>query len=541
MNFSHLFRNCALLAITIFTQSLFAAPPTIEALLPASLQQATTTEVFVSGSRSKWPVQVWCNSSDIQITPLEKEHHVQIQLPESVTPGVYLMRIFDAEGASSVHSFLVESLPHIAENEPNDALGQETKVTLPAIATGQLAASADVDQFSFNLNVGDTFLAAVRAKSLLNSPMDTVMQICDERGFVVEQNDDERGVDPMILFQPEKQGQYTVRLFAFPETPNSTIGFASGDKFVYSLTMTTDGFLDRAFPLATQRGASTEVRLAGWSIDEPLGSQIITPGPDQSQVVLFHPALCGFLTLPVVDHPCQDLDPFASEHVLPIPSTVATHISTANETDDFQFQATNGQPIQFKVASRSLGYPLDPLIKIVDPDKKVLATADDVNNENRDAELSFTAPADGVYHLQVRDVYGHGGPRYAYRLSATHPQPDYRLKLAVDKFVAAAGTELEIPITIERLDGFNEPIEITLNPLPPGIESAAVISPIEGETAKEVKLKLKGAVATNAPIQIKGTSQGELALNRTAAYAVPATDLDLAEVWVTLTAPATDE
>ena len=71
-------------------------------------------------------------------------------------------------------------------------------------------------------------------------------------GFVLAQNDDARHIDPMVdFFSTEREATYTVRIFAFPLTPNSTIGFAGAANFVYRLTSDDPGpYLDHALPAA---------------------------------------------------------------------------------------------------------------------------------------------------------------------------------------------------------------------------------------------------------------------------------------------------
>ena len=56
----------------------------------------------------------------------------------------------------------------------------------------------------------------------------------------------------------------------------------------------------------------------------------------------------------------------------------------------------------------------------------------------KDSLLHFTAPADGEYLVAIRDVQGLGGEQYAYRLTARHPRPDFRLTVNPKKSECAA-------------------------------------------------------------------------------------------------------
>ena len=82
---------------------------------------------------------------------------------------------------------------------------------------------------------------------------------------------------------------------------------------------------------------------------------------------------------------------------------------------------------------------IDPFLAAFDAAGKRLFSGDDAANRNigqlrfttttRDARWEFTAPADGVYSVQVRDLYfqQRGEPRFMYRLSIRRPRPDFRL------------------------------------------------------------------------------------------------------------------
>ena len=52
----------------------------------------------------------------------------------------------------------------------------------------------------------------------------------------------------------------------------------------------------------------------------------------------------------------------------------------------------------------------------------------------KDSRLHFEAPADGTYFLRLRDVRGLEGERFAYRLTAREPAPDYSSRLRPEIF-----------------------------------------------------------------------------------------------------------
>ena len=76
------------------------------------------------------------------------------------------------------------------------------------------------------------------------------------------------GLDPQVNYAVRADGTYTVRVFAFPATPDSSIRHFGSDLSVYRLTITTGPFVDYATPLAVREGADTDFTLYGWNLKE---------------------------------------------------------------------------------------------------------------------------------------------------------------------------------------------------------------------------------------------------------------------------------
>ena len=353
--------------------------------------------------------------------------------------------------------------------------------------------------------------------------------------FVMEHNDDAVGLDPLIVFAVPRDGRYLVRAFAFPAVGDATIGFAGGEAFIYRLTITTSGFVDHALPLAIQRGAPATVRLFGWNLLESANQLTLADGASSA----FQADVAGVVPLAVVDHPsivALDASDPAQPQPVTLPVTISGRIEAPRDIDAFAFAAKKGQKLRVRIESNTLGFLLDPLLLVTDAAGKLLAEVDDTNNQ-RDAQLDFTPPADGDYRVLVRDLHHHGGFRYVYRLTIAEAKPDFALTVAADAFVVAPGKPLEVPITIERRDGFSGDIEIKPLDLPPGIAAAAVVSKGEGETSKAVKLVLTAdasAASANGPFRIVGKTAGEPPLARTVTYPIAGPNARGEQLWLTV-------
>ena len=107
-----------------------------------------------------------------------------------------------------------------------------------------------------------------------------------------------------------------------------------------------------------------------------------------------------------------------------IPSAVNGQIEPG-ETDHFKFKLSKGEKVYFALKGRILnpyigdGVPgnFQPVLEIKDETGKSLAFADD-NYFDPDPILNFTAPADGLYTLEIRDALYRGREDFVYRIDA---------------------------------------------------------------------------------------------------------------------------
>ncbi|MCX6622707.1 MAG: hypothetical protein NTY38_16900 [Acidobacteria bacterium] len=90
---------------------------------------------------------------------------------------------------------------------------------------------------------------------------------------------------------------------------------------------------------------------------------------------------------------------------------------------------------------------------------------------SKDSLVHFTAPADGDYLVRLADVRGQGGEQFTYRLTARAPRPDFRLSVNPRNPNVPAGGAVPVTATAFRMDGFEGPIEVSLEGLPAGLQA----------------------------------------------------------------------
>lgn len=535
-------------ALLMLAATLIAAPPNVTALFPAGCQVGQSVEVTAQGSLGEKP-QAWISREGVKLEFAESGNKFKIIVAENAAPGLCWIRVFNAEGASPLRPFVIGTLAEVAEKEPNNSAKDAQKLeSSQVVVNGVLDKGGDVDTFAVSLKAGQSLVASLMAKETLGSPMDGVLQVLGPRGFVMEHNDDDHGLDPQIVFTAPSDGEYGVRVFAFPETANSSIAFAGGANFIYRLTLTTGAFVDHAEPMSVGRVASTgetpavqRLRLHGWNLPPELAEVPADAGANDLFVVR-HALLGNTLALPVEPHPSvvelteRPLEP----QEFALPSSMTGVIGKPGEVDVFRLKLAAKQAIVIRTDARSAGSPLDPVLRILKSDGSQLQEVDDGSKGDFDPDANFTAPAEGEYRVAITDRFGLGGPRFFYRLTALASQPDFELRVAADSFVLTPDKPLEIPVTVDRQRGFAQDIEVIATELPEKVTAEPVVSAKSGDSAKSVKLVLKteAGVTFTGPVHIRGRVKTEPPIEKPASATLTAFNTTTRELWLTVTAPA---
>ncbi|HIA61297.1 MAG TPA: hypothetical protein EYN93_00115, partial [Planctomycetaceae bacterium] len=355
-----------LIAIGLVSTVVQAAAPSVTHLYPWGLQQGTTEEITVQGSWTKWPLEVAGELPvGLEINPLEKAGKLSVATSTEVRAGVYHFRLFDGEGATKVIPLIVGAVPEWREKEPNGNPGEGNQVTLPAVINGQLKESADVDIFLVDLAESETLSLLLVANNILGVAMDAIIQVCDSRGFVLAQNDDERGLDPQLSYTAKRTGMVQVRIFAFPEATNSTIAFSSNADYVYRLTATTKRLLDFCLPLSVSaeavdlqlQGTGFAIESLHWTgaVEMPYVSLAGVPG------TVYVPLTARNVVVATQQSSIE------SPQVVVLPASISGVIEQHEDQDVFLLEnLQKGESLVVDLFARSLGFPTDPLVEIYD-------------------------------------------------------------------------------------------------------------------------------------------------------------------------------
>ncbi|MEZ6123482.1 MAG: PPC domain-containing protein [Planctomycetaceae bacterium] len=518
-----------------------ADPPKIERLFPPGGQIGSTVTAKVIGAGGDGDLQVWSDRQQLHPAFNEKRDEVTITIPQDAAPGLHRLRFWNQHGSTAVRPFVVGLLPEATETEAGNNVEDAIKIDqMPVTMNGVLEKNQDVDVFAVSLKQGTTFVASVQAHPDLGSPMDASLQLLNAEGTVIASNDDDHGNDPLIAFPVTHDTTAFVRIFAFPASPDSSIRLASGANYVYRLTLTDGPFIDHVVPpIVARSGQSAEI--VGWNLDSA-AVQIQTP-PFEGDRTRLH-GLSGLalqLRASGIEGNVRTEDVKNSPIVLPM--AIGGVISAKGEIDEFSFDRKKDQKVLIRVSAAELGSQLDPVLTLIAPDGKILKEVDDQNKDNVDAELDIALKSDGRYRLTIQDRFASGSWRHFYVLMMEESRPDFDATVGDGEFVLSTDKDLEIPVTIIRLRGFQNKITVTATGLPEGVTAAPVVSEKEGDSTKKVTLKITGTQkqpSWSGPIRIICQPESDLT-PRTATLAVKDTRDRVNDLWLTVLPRNPDE
>lgn len=504
----------------------------------AAGQESTIT---AEGKFPKWPVNFDVDRDAIEIRPGKDSGKLTVVPPADASSGVIWIRMFDEKSASQLVPLIVSPVAVAIEKEPNDKRSEANDLEIPSVVAGRLAKRGDSDAYRVSVKAGQQLVINATANQVLKSPMDAVLQLSDLRGNVLLQSDDGRGLDPQLVYRSDRDQDLLVRIFAFPETPNSTVGFGGASDFVYALEITTGPYLDhvadtesgpRAFgynlpddaPVISTADAETVPRVG--SVAGALGWSWILPPPEPNSIRTIE---------------------YGDPHDGSLPVVVIGHIRERKEAHTIPVAVQKGVKYRAEVRSKVDGFLLDSMLEVVDPKTgSVLASNDDVSRGGYDAGVDFTAKADGTVDVRLTEMLEAFGPRHFYQLAIREQQPTFALSLASDRFVLDGDKPLEIAVSVTRLSGFSGKIRIEALDLPAGVTADPVISEAKGDTAKTVKLKLntEKAVEGHSSIGVVGTELGEsdapVEPSRKATFALRPS-YPISKFWLTVTGQTKEE
>jgi hypothetical protein len=207
------------------------------------------------------------------------------------------IRASSAHGLSNPFPLAISDLPHISESEPNSALDQADRISIPIAVNGKIGKKKDYDAFRFHAAADQRILFEVTA-ARFGSRLDALLTLTDSLGKVLLRNDDAAGEDARLDYTFKEAGNYFIVL-------EDLLG-RGGENYGYRLTAETPApdfsvTVLRDTPRIRRAGhvpIRCEVnRMNGFEDAVTIVCEDLPPGVYAEPLVLPSPAAAGFLVI----------------------------------------------------------------------------------------------------------------------------------------------------------------------------------------------------------------------------------------------------
>lgn len=409
---------------------------------------------------------------------------------EDAQPGIFEVRVATDQAVSSVSHLIVTDFPvfHEDEAKPNNTIDTAAAVKVPVAICGRVERFEDVDNFSFTGKAGQQLTFDLRAQRateaihgmVVRGPliylMDSLMTLYGPNGQVVAQNDNFFGGDSFLSVTLPEAGKYTLEV--------RDARYAGSGRYVYCLEISDQPYAHAVFPLAIQQGQKTPATLVGHALGESNATSLIAQSKPELGWSRGRFESTNGLTNPVQflvsEHKqivaSADNSATKTAQHLELPVGISGRFPERDGVHYFSFNANKQRYYKFDVHSKQLGLPLDSVLEIHSADGKRIAEGDDYL-QTKDSKLFWKAPSDGKFFVSIRDLHGRGGERFLYHLSVEQTHADFEVHGEYYYAQVSPGIQMMWFAKINRLNGFDGPVDIIVENLPKGVTAQPVTIP----------------------------------------------------------------
>lgn len=407
--------------------------------------------------------------------------------PDAV-PGVRDFRVVTPRGISTVGQLVVTPHSVYSEKSANNSAEQAEQVSLPATLCGAIEANEDVDFFRFHAEEGQRFCFHVRAMRLQNrihdlqAHVDPILTLRNENGSTVATNDNKFFADPLLCHTVTTTGDYTLEI--------RDVRYQGNKYWEYSIECGLEPLVVAVHPLAINTSQTDQAQAvpitgetgAAGGAAQPRKLKLLADPVNgvADAVVVSEDRESNPIDVVVSKHPVQVESAQANDSIedaaaIPVPCTIAGRIEAAADLDYFAFEAKKGETFSVRVTARQLQSELDSIVRILDGNGKSLVENDDLNRYRHKFADSWiehwSAPSDGTFYIEIRDLHLRGGPEFAYAMDVEKSEPTFELYLDTDKTQLTPGTSGVVFVNAVRKNGFTGPISLDVSGLPKGVSA----------------------------------------------------------------------
>jgi hypothetical protein len=468
-------------SLGLISLSLHAGTPVISANIePKGVQRGHDHEIRLSGERLEDPLDILFYRDGVELLEIRqgknaKEVLARIRVDASCPPGEVPIRVRTAHGLSNVQRVFVGVLPRVTEKEPNSEFSQPQPIKLNVTVKGHVEVE-DVDYYQVKASKGQRLSVEVEGMRLGMGMFDPYIAIMDSNRFELAACDDSflHLQDPVASIIVPETGAYIIQI--------REASYGGGHSH-YRLHVGTFLRPTMVYPPGGKAGEKMDVTLLG-DVSGPITMPLEVPkkgagfgilAEQDGEVATSMNAFRASHFDHVLEHePNNTREETADTDLLP-PLAFNGIIQEAGDVDWFSFKAQKGRKLEINLFARRIRSPLDSVMKIENADGKGQGESDD--DRGVDSYLSFDPPADGVYHISVRDHLKKGGADYVYRVEVASPRSGLSFHIPVfedrtqirNSLVVHRGNRSATMIHLTR-KRFGHPVELDMRSSLQGVD-----------------------------------------------------------------------
>jgi hypothetical protein len=446
------------------------APNLTAPISPISVQRGDTVELTLTGANLADPLAIWTSLSSAKVTiPTDANNgkdnaklRVRLEVPRDASMGFHSLRVATARGMSNFRLFCVDDLPTVPQIESNRNRATPQIIPVSCVVLGRVnAETSDWYKITVPANQRLSFEILGRRLGSAFDPQLTLHDLGSGKPIPGAHSNDAPGcqTDPRLTFTFKHAGDYLIEV--------RDVLYRGGADFHYCLRIGDFPCATTPIPMAAKRGSKVTVHFAGPNVEAVPPVELQVPSDPMLDTIWVTPqGANGMHGWPValalsdveelVEHEPNN-DP-AHANRIPIPCGITGRFQEKGDIDHYVFSAKKGERLVIDAMTFDLNSPTEVFMTIKDAKGGQLAAM----NPMAAPHLDFTAPADGDYTLSVEHLYYWGGPTESYHLAIKPYEPDFALDLRLDRWDAAQGGTVMIPVMLSARRDYNGPIEVNI-------------------------------------------------------------------------------
>jgi hypothetical protein len=500
--------------------------PTLNVAVPLGMQRGIALDLTLNGGNLAEPTAFWTSFPAKVTIPADNKNGtdqskllVRLEVPKDAPIGFHTIRLATTRGMSNFRIFCIDDLPQVMETDSNHSLATAQILTTPCVVVGRADAEM-TDYFKFAVKAGHRVSFEVLGRRL-GSPFDPQISLHEVKtGHELPNaySNDSPGLqtDARLTYTFKEAGEYVLSI--------RDVMYRGGPDFWYRLRIGDFPCATTPIPMAIKRGSKATVNFTGPTVDGIAPMEVSAPSDPNVETLWIAPrgpnGLHGWpvaLTISDLDEAVEQEpnNDVAHANRIPIPGAITARFLEKGDLDYFVFSAKKGQ--RLIIQGDSLEYYSPTLLDMVVNDAKgsQVAASNPQAAHPDDQKIDFNPPADGDYYLLAKHLTDWGGPSEVYRIKIKPYQPGFNLSVGLDRFDAAPGGTVDIPIqTVTRRD-YAGPIEVSVAGHP-GITGQTVINATPPPAPNQPAGRLTVSVKPDVPmgphfvrIQGKATINGK--------------------------------